>query len=69
MIWTQLVGFIVLVFPWRFWLAIKSETGSDVPALVGNSQLVEDVNLPPWLKVCSKIWFRNYLALWGMLDA
>ena len=65
MIWTQPVGVIVLIFTWRFWLAIKSETGSTVPALIGNNQLVEDANLPPWLK----IWSRDYLALWGMPDA
>ena len=69
MFWTQSVGVIVLAFPWRFWLAIISGTGSAVLALVGNSQLVKDVNLPPWLKVCIMIWFQNYLALWGMLDA
>ena len=27
-----------------------SGTGSVVPALVGYGQLVEEVNLPPWLK-------------------
>ena len=69
MFWIQPVGVIVLTFSWRFWLAIKSETGSVVPALVGNSQFVEDVNLPPWLKVFIMIWFWNYLVLWGMLDA
>ena len=69
MFWTQPVGVIVLAFPWRFWLAIKNGTGSAVPALIGNNQLMEDVNLPPCLKVCIMIWFRNYLALWGMLDA
>ena len=69
MFWTQPVGVIVLAFPWRFWLAINSGTGSAVPTFVGNSQLVEDVNLPPWLKICIMIWFRNYLALLGMLDA
>ena len=39
MIWIQPVGVIVLVFLWRFWLAIKSGTDSVVPVLVGNSQL------------------------------
>jgi len=32
------------------WL-LKVES-SVVPALIGNGQLVEDANLPTWLKIC-----------------
>ena len=46
MIWTQPVRVRVLAFPWKFWLAIISGEDSVVPALVGNSQLVEDANRP-----------------------
>ena len=76
MIWTQPVRVIVLAFPWWFWLAIISGKDSAIAALVGNSQLVEDANRPPWLMIWSHqnewyflIWSWDYLALWRMLDA
>ena len=53
MIWTQSVGVIVLVFPWKFWLAIISGENFAVFALVGNYQLVEDANRRPWLMIWS----------------
>ena len=53
MIWTQSVGVIVLVFPWKFWLAIISGENFAVSALVGNYQLVEDANRRPWLMIWS----------------
>ena len=53
MIWTQSIGVIVLAFPWKFWLAIISGDDSAVPTLIGNGQLVEDANRPPWLMIWS----------------
>ena len=76
MIWTQPVGVIVLVFLWRFWLAIISGEDSAAPALIGNGQLVKDANRPLWLMIwshwngwCFLIWSWNFLVLWEMLDA
>ena len=75
MIWTQPIGVIILIFPWRFWLAIISDEDSAVPALISNGQLVEDANRPPWLMIWSHqngwyflIWSWDFLALWGMMD-
>ena len=55
-----------------------SGTGSAVPALVGYGQLVEEVNLPPWLKdiyydvipgILGIVGNAGCLILWGILDA
>ena len=40
-----------------------------VLAFIGYGQLMEEVNWPPWLKICIMMWSWEYLALWGMLDA
>ena len=56
-------------------LTIKSGEDSNIPTLVVNNQLVEDVNQPHgWCSehtksgVISMVWYQEFLALWGVLD-